>query len=253
MKDTDSKLFIVGYSKGANTLLKYLGETGMEGNTPVQIGGAISLCNPLIINYSELKLPWSHVLRWGAKKQIIKHSPKLRKMSDLHFQSAMRDAVYSSSLSNLSISTAPYLIRNSSESPFETKIGYSNQEEYWNDASSQAYVPHIAIPFLICFSKDDDIANCATSAVFGKCLANPNCIVVSTESGGHIGWHCVNNNNIVTSWNFKSNIMKNKSWDNRIVVEFIASSLNHQFREMHANNRKNISSYVSEHYFISGL
>jgi|AntRauTorckE5430_2_1112549.scaffolds.fasta_scaffold04050_3 hypothetical protein len=249
----NAKLFLVGFSMGANTLVKYLGESALAGNDclPPNVTGAISFANPMKINPRNLKAPWNQILTMGAKQQMRQHEKTTSQMTCHHYQNAIQKAsslLHSSSLADISSHIAPYMIRNSNQYPFHNSIGYESSEEYWNEASSLNYISHVSIPLLVCFANDDGIAE-TTIAAMNTCLSNPNVIIARTPCGGHMGWHCSNRLNPFGSWNFKSSKDVDKSWADRVAVLFIsavlrteedATSSNH-LNEWKDRSRKDVS------------
>lgn len=188
---SNAKLFIIGFSLGANTVVKYLGESGLTGDHqfPTNIAGAVSLCNPLLIDHSRLRAPWSQILTFGAKKHMLQQRHVVKQMKCDNFKQAMHHATfYSKSLAELSGYTLPYMIRNSTRYPFENSLGYVSNEEYWDEASSKNYIANVSVPLMVCFAGDDSITS-KVSSFMSTCLSNPNVIMVQTPCGGHIGWH----------------------------------------------------------------
>ena len=241
----DAQLFLVGFSMGANTLVKYLGEAGLSGgNLPKNVAGAVSLCNPMRIG--RLQSPWSQILTFGAKKQMIRHRNSVDQMKCINYQQAMKKALlHSPSMEDISSHTIPHMIRSSNQYPFDNSIGYQSNTEYWNDASSQNYVSHVPVPLLVCFASDDKIAQ-STIAAMNSCLSNPNVILVKTSCGGHIGWHCSNRLNPFGSWNFKSSHDADKSWADRVTVNFVDAVIRGNHHAMASESRKEVARHTIE-------
>jgi len=223
-KKMEAKLFLVGFSMGANTLVKYLGEMGDEISD--KIGGAISLSNPMNIDHSKLESPWRQIITSGAKKSLRRHQHTTNKFTDAYYQECIKKIhAGTSSLADISAHMAPHLIRSSTLPPYHTSVGYTSAEEYWNEASCHHFIPHVKIPLLVVYANDDPIAsrNTASALVLGKLLANPNIIVVSTPCGGHMGWHTTKGNNPLGSYFFRSCKEADKSWGDRVTTRFISS------------------------------
>lgn len=228
----NAKLFLIGFSMGANTLVKYLGESGMEREThghgvPSNVAGAISFCNPMVIDHSKLPFPWSHVLTLGAKRQRWKQRASTKQMTCTNYQNAITRAqsiFHCHHLEDMTAHTAPYMIRNSPQYPYRNSIGYECKEDYWKDASCKHYISNVSIPLLMCYANDDDIAEKDSKSIIKACLMNPNIIVVCTPCGGHIGWHCTRHPlNLFGSFHFKSQNETDKSWADRVAVKFIST------------------------------
>ena len=66
-------------------------------------------------------------------------------------------------------------------------FGYRTVDEYYRVASSAQYVPDIKIPFIALNALDDPISikGCIP---FDEIECNPNCVLVTTAGGGHLGW-----------------------------------------------------------------
>jgi predicted alpha/beta-fold hydrolase len=222
----DAKLFLVGFSMGANTVVKYLGESGPAHGLPNNVAGAISFCNPMEIDHSKLKFPWSHVLTLGGKRHMWTQRPSTKQMTCKNYQHAINRASSSfhcNHLDEMTASTAPYMIRNSPMYPYQSSIGYQSKEEYWRDASSKNYISNVSIPLLMCYANDDNIVR-ERKSMIEACLMNPNIIVVCTPCGGHIGWHCAQNPlNPFGSYHFTSKQETDKSWADRVAVKFIST------------------------------
>jgi len=136
-------------------------------------------------------------------------------------------------------------IRNSPLYPFETSIGYESTEEYLKDASSKKYIGNVSVPLLLSLAGDDDIAKSTISSL-SHCLANPNCIVVITPCGGHMGWHTSKRNNPFGSWSFMSSQDEDKSWGDLVTVSFIDSLMKRSIHDISEGNRSEFVQRVKE-------
>ena len=213
-----AKLFLVGFSLGANTVVKYLGEMGLAGKDklPRNVAGAASLCNPMKIDHSKLKSPWSQILTLGMKRHLFQHRNFVDQFTCQNYRKASRQMMYhSKSLDEMTGIMVPHVIRNSVRFPFENSIGYENSEEFWNEASSKNYIAHVPVPLLLCFATDDDISFHNTLAAMNTCLSNPNVILVQTKCGGHIGWNTATHGNFVdrTVTQFVSSVIRKEHWN----------------------------------------
>ncbi|KDD72090.1 hypothetical protein H632_c3881p0, partial [Helicosporidium sp. ATCC 50920] len=78
-------------------------------------------------------------------------------------------------------------VREFDEALTAPSFGWKSAEEYYANSGSAAAVPHVRIPFLCIQARDDPIA--VLAAVPRKAfLENPNCLLVETPTGGHLGW-----------------------------------------------------------------
>ena len=60
-------------------------------------------------------------------------------------------------------------------------------DAYYAGSSSSLSIPHVRVPLLIIQAADDPIAPVA-AIPFEAIQANPQCLLVVTPSGGHLGW-----------------------------------------------------------------
>lgn len=229
-------MILVGYSMGANTLVKYLGECGTADTLPKNVIGAASLGNPFKIDHTKIEKPWSHILRLGAKKTLFQHRKRLEYCP--HFQKHLTNAYLAPSLADLTSISIKQMIRNESVYPFNTKIGYESNEEYWHEASSYRYIANVAIPLIVAYAEDDNISCTNTRKYMHYGLANPNVIFVNTSSGGHLGWHHAMKNNPFGSWLFYSKHEVNKDWGSRMVIKFADAVINKKFHQNISDQKK---------------
>jgi len=185
----DTPVFLVGNSLGANVMTKYLGEEGFSGTLPKCVKGGVSLGNPLHIHSGNLTFPWNLLLGMGVKKTFIQNWKSIHDMSNcIHFKRAVKRAMLSKTIGQLDHEMSPFLIRNESQYPFVTRLGYVDGENYWHDSSSNQYIQHASVPLLILSSQDDFLVADSALRSLAKCLSNPNVLVVKTKCGGHLGW-----------------------------------------------------------------
>eukprot|EP00554_Chaetoceros_debilis_P012200 CAMPEP_0194122128 /NCGR_PEP_ID=MMETSP0150-20130528/49343_1 /TAXON_ID=122233 /ORGANISM="Chaetoceros debilis, Strain MM31A-1" /LENGTH=535 /DNA_ID=CAMNT_0038814841 /DNA_START=336 /DNA_END=1943 /DNA_ORIENTATION=+ len=186
---TDTPVFVVGNSLGANVALKYLGEEGFSGTLPKCVKGGITLGNPLHIHSGNVPWPFGHLLGAGVKKTFIQNWSALHDMSScFHFGSALRKVFMTGTVGQLDNAMSPFLVRNDSHYPFQQSIGFKDGEDYWHDSSSNRYVQHVSVPLLQLESQDDFLVTKNALQSIGKCLENPNVLICKTKCGGHLGW-----------------------------------------------------------------
>ena len=185
----DTPIFIVGNSLGANVITKYLGEEGYCGTLPKCVKGGVSLGNPLHIHSGNLSFPWNILLGMGVKKTFAENWKSISSMSKcFHFKKAVMEALLSKTIGQLDDAMSPFLIRNETQYPFSTKLGFVDGEDYWHDASSNRYIQHLSVPMMILSSQDDFLVADPALRSLSRCLSNPNVLVVKTKCGGHLGW-----------------------------------------------------------------
>jgi hypothetical protein len=183
----NTPLFLVGNSLGANIMTKYLGEEGLAGTCCVS--GAVSLGNPLVINSSIVRFPFSVLMGLGVKTIYLEHWKSVFSMNDYHSRRSFRRGLLAPTIAASDRATSPMFIRNDPHYPFGVQYGYPNGgDEYWFDASSYRHVRHINVPFLNITAQDDFLVSRPSRNKLGYCLSNPNVMVVETRCGGHLGW-----------------------------------------------------------------
>jgi len=191
-------LFGVGYSLGANILVKYLGEEGDK--TPLV--GAISVSNPFNFNKSSKQLnehlfykyTYSRALANNCKRFVGTHKDILKLNETVNVEEVLSKSV---------------LLRDFDEFSTRRYFGYPSVDDYYRDASCSRFIPHVKIP-LLCLSALDDPIVPKECIPFEECKKNKNIILVVTRGGGHVGW--------LRGWNpFRIT----KSWMDDISKEFI--------------------------------
>lgn len=181
-------IFLVGNSLGANIMTKYLGEEGLANTLPKCVAGGVSLGNPLLINSAVVKFPFDILMALGIKNIYLENLKSVMAISDDHSRHCLRRGFFSSTIAKFDDATAPIFIRNEAFYPFGIKIGYTDGEHYWFDASSFRHVAHISVPFLNLTAQDDFLVSRPSRNKLGYCISNPNVMVVETRCGGHLGW-----------------------------------------------------------------
>lgn len=160
-------IFAVGYSLGANVLLKLLGERGKQ--TPIQSAVAVS-----------------------APYDLHRCSETLDKgFNNVYQQYFLRSLKRKITIKHQSTPSIP-LYHGYSLAEFDDKItaplhGFKGVDDYYTRASCKQYIPEIQRPTLIIHSRKDPI--CPISAVPRKEITgNCNLKAVITTEGGHIGY-----------------------------------------------------------------
>ncbi|CAM9277406.1 unnamed protein product, partial [Chrysoparadoxa australica] len=189
----ESPVLAAGYSLGANLLVKYLGEEGAHGSTP--LAAAVSVSNPwdfarnpigaihappgtprLSIWESLVSKVYGFALTTGLKQYVREHrdAPALRKKHKLFDL----DGVLSCNG-----------MREFDDMITVPMWGYDNVNHYHQDASSYRYLDQVKAP-LLCLNAEDDPICPARLWPEEKAKANPHVVFVGTKAGGHLGW-CV--------------------------------------------------------------
>lgn len=91
--------------------------------------------------------------------------------------------------------------------------GYNSIEEYYTESSGKNYLANIKIPFLVLQALDDPIIP-SNAIPYRAFLENPNLILATTHTGGHIAW-------------FEGWDVATYNWADSACIEFMQSVMNH--------------------------
>ncbi|CAM9146847.1 unnamed protein product [Phaeothamnion confervicola] len=176
-----SPLLAVGFSLGANLLVKYLGEEGSHGGAPVAAAAAVSCPwniheNPLGhhgLGGSWVTWIYSIFLTLGLQQYLHLHrdNPHLRRRKDLDILGALRaDRV----------------------SEFDASVtvplwGYEDLHAYQFDSSSSRVIKDVTTS-LLCINAADDAICPPALWPLAESAVNPAVVFVTTAAGGHVGW-----------------------------------------------------------------
>jgi len=175
-KDTYQEIVLLGFSLGANLLLKYLGE---RNNVPFEIkkGVAISVPTSLRGSLESLMKPenwlYSKAFLINLKKKYllkIKQHPSKMNVSDLNKIKTLKDF----------------------DDMYTSKAhGFKNAYDYYKKNSSNQFIPNIKIPILILNAKNDSFLN--KDCYPYRIAENSKNIFLETPLyGGHVGFHQTN-------------------------------------------------------------
>ncbi|KAJ4833079.1 hypothetical protein Tsubulata_001055 [Turnera subulata] len=168
----EAPLYAVGTSLGANMLVKYLGEEGV--NTPLI--GASSVCSPwdlLIcdryINRRLVQRLYDRVLAVGLKTYAKLHQSILSRLTDWDSVEQSRS------------------VRHFDTHATSVLAKYETVDTYYRRSSSVNLMGEISVPLLGISALDDPV--CTKEAIpWDECRANPNIILAATKHGGHLAY-----------------------------------------------------------------
>ncbi|CAN1143583.1 Embryogenesis-associated protein EMB8 [Linum perenne] len=153
----DTPLYVVGTSIGANVLVKYLGEDGV--NVPVL--GAVGVCSPWDLTIGD---------RFISRKFAQRVYDKA-----LAFGLIGYAKLYSRSIRDFDNYVTCIVGK------FETV------DTYYRRSSSVNFVGNVAVPLLCISALDDPV--CTREAIpWDECRMNPNIVLAATEHGGHLAY-----------------------------------------------------------------
>ncbi|XP_019171659.1 PREDICTED: embryogenesis-associated protein EMB8-like [Ipomoea nil] len=168
----EAPLFSVGTSIGANVLVKYLGEDGV--NTP--IAGAAAICSPWDLLTCDRFINRRLIQRFYDKALTI----GLKGYAQLH-ESIM------SRLVNWEGITMSNSVRDFDNHATRVLAKYETVDTYYRRCSSTNYVGNVMIPLLCISALDDPV--CTREAIpWDECRANKNIVLATTEHGGHLAY-----------------------------------------------------------------
>jgi len=202
-KYPEHKIFAVGHSFGANTLVNYLGRYNQNND----IQAAASIANPFdfkkaaqgLLNTVFDKYLAESLQTWArVNKEILEKAPA-------HFNLEYEKAMAVKSM----VEFDEYITRRIT--------GHSDFTEYYDSISSGNYLKNVSVPLLCMHSKDDPFLN-PTSIPIEQSLQNKNVTMLVTNQGGHVMWF--------------QGLLRPKRWFPKPTLEF----LNACYDEIQAKN-----------------
>jgi len=205
-----SPLVAVGFSLGANILIKYLGEE--QQNTPIV--GAVSISNPFDLGYCHAQvgtsnLLYNKILTRDLHKYLRRHQHILQNTIDWD-----------------------HILQSKSIVEFDNRcvikmFEYNCVEDYYRESSSAAFLPRVSIPTLCLNSLDDPVI---PKGIIPHTTTqeNPNLIFAITKRGGHVGY-------------LKNFAFWNRSWSDGVAVEFLQTVLTQQKNNTFVSERSEYS------------
>ncbi|KAK9053084.1 hypothetical protein SSX86_029714 [Deinandra increscens subsp. villosa] len=169
-----ANLYGVGWSMGANILVQYLGkEAGAR-----RLSGAVSMCNPfdLVMSDEDLCKGFNRIYNSSLAKAL---SGILKKHLML-FEDIGGDY-------NIPLAANAQTIRDYDEGLTRVSFGFKSVDEYLQNSCSANYIKYVRTPLLCIQAKNDPIA--PDRAIPREDIKeNPNCLLIVTPKGGHLGW-----------------------------------------------------------------
>eukprot|EP00252_Welwitschia_mirabilis_P014776 TRINITY_DN3276_c0_g1_i2.p1 TRINITY_DN3276_c0_g1~~TRINITY_DN3276_c0_g1_i2.p1 ORF type:complete len:403 (+),score=42.59 TRINITY_DN3276_c0_g1_i2:235-1443(+) len=170
----ESNVYAIGWSLGANILVRYLGEEGSN----CTLSGAASLCNVfnMPITDEDLHKGFSNVynqaLARGVGREFKKH---LRLFEGIGGEY------------DLDLTVNARSIREFDTGLTRVSFGFKSVDEYYAKSSSSDSIKHVEIPLLCIQAENDPIAPYRATPQ-EEIKENANCLLVVTPYGGHLGW-----------------------------------------------------------------
>lgn len=169
-----ANLYAVGWSLGANILVRYLGQ---ESHT-CPLSGAVSLCNPfnLVIADEDFHKGFNNVY----DKALARSLCEIFKKHALLFEDVGGEY-------NIPLAATAKTVRDFDEGLTRVSFGFKSVDDYYSNSSSSDSIKDVGIPLLCIQAANDPIAP-ARGIPREDIKENPNCLLIVTPKGGHLGW-----------------------------------------------------------------
>jgi len=164
----------IGYSLGANALLKYLGETKSSPTTAGALNSAIAVCPPLVLHEAANKL------NTGSSRLYQRYLLKL--MRDQHERKRAQYPELDLPIAESSLDTF-WKFDDTVTAPLH---GYKDVHDYYERCSARQYLPSISVPTHIMCAADDPFF---TDKVLPTAVElAPETTLEVSRHGGHVGF-----------------------------------------------------------------
>jgi len=200
-----SPLFLLGYSMGANVVVKYLGEEG-EKAKGVGVRGGMAISNPFSVWVAmdetrfSIRHVYRHAILYNAKSYIKRNREVLEQHSGINIDKLMK-------------ATTAREIDEYGTLPIVGPIyGYETVEEYRYKSSSIHTLSSVKVP-LLCLNAEDDPLCPRECIPANHELKNEHVILATTKKGSHLAWLQL------------SIYPLDKSWANLVAVDYFTSLL----------------------------
>lgn len=167
-------IYLVGFSLGANLILKYLGEKGSR--LPYPIKGAVSISVPADLKSSSEKIGRGFNRVYELHFLVTLHWRMRTKARQFPEIAAMRKGKKINSLCDFDdVYTGPI-------------HGFKDGNDYYEKCSSRHFIPEVKVPTLIINALDDPFL---TEACFPYDMVKGNAYVemITPAFGGHVGFY----------------------------------------------------------------
>lgn len=163
-------VYAIGYSLGANALLKYIGEQG----TQCQLSGAVGVCPPLVLNVGADKLNTgiTRVYQRHLLKAMREHHESKR-----HRYPALGLPAATQALNNF------WKFDDALTAPLH---GFENVHNYYDKCSARQFLGQIAIPTHILYALDDPFFT--TDVLPAESELSEHVTLELSQHGGHVGF-----------------------------------------------------------------
>lgn len=170
----NSNLYAVGWSLGANILVRYLGEEAEN----CLLSGGVSLCNPfnLIIADEDFRKGFNNIY----DKALARSLTKIFKKHALLFEDIGGEY-------DIKLAANAKTVKEFDEGLTRVSFGFNSAEHYYSSSSSSDSIKYVRRPLLCIQAENDPIAP-SRGIPYDDIEENPNCLLIVTPKGGHLGW-----------------------------------------------------------------
>ncbi|KAK9274984.1 hypothetical protein L1049_022241 [Liquidambar formosana] len=169
-----ANLYAVGWSLGANILVRYLGQESHS----CPLSGAVSLCNPfdLVIADEDFRKGFNIVY----DKSLASALCKIFKKHALLFEDIGGEY-------NIPVVANAKSVREFDEGLTRVSFGFKSVDDYYSKSSSSDSIKHVQTPLLCIQAANDPIAP-SRGIPREDIKENSKCLLIVTPQGGHLGW-----------------------------------------------------------------
>ncbi|XP_050229914.1 embryogenesis-associated protein EMB8 [Mercurialis annua] len=169
-----ANLYAVGWSLGANILVNYLGQESQD----CPLNGAVSLCNPfnLVIADEDFRKGFNTIYDKALTRSLLK---SFRKHASLFEELEGEFDIPSAANAKT--------VREFDQGLTRVSFGFKSVDDYYSKSSSSDAIKNVHRPLLCIQAANDPIAP-ARGIPRKDIKDNPNCVLIVTPKGGHLGW-----------------------------------------------------------------
>ncbi|XP_047976347.1 embryogenesis-associated protein EMB8 isoform X2 [Salvia hispanica] len=169
-----ANLYAVGWSLGANILVRYVGQESFS----CPLAGAVSLCNPfnLVIADEDFRKGFNIIY----DKALANSLCKIFSRHALLFEDIGGEF-------NIPLAANAKSVREFDEGLTRVSFGFKSVDDYYSNSSSSDSIKNVTIPLLCIQAENDPIAP-SRGIPREDIQNNPNCMLIVTPKGGHLGW-----------------------------------------------------------------
>ncbi|KZV45954.1 hypothetical protein F511_10644 [Dorcoceras hygrometricum] len=170
-----ANLYAAGWSLGANILVRYVGQECL----PCPLSGAVSLCNPfnLVVADEDFRKGFNIVY----DKALTNSLCRIFKRHALLFEDMGGEF-------NIPLAANAKSVREFDEGLTRVSFGFESVDDYYTNSSSSDSIRNVSIPLLCIQAAENDPIAPSRGIPREDIKKNPNCMLIVTPKGGHLGW-----------------------------------------------------------------